>query len=200
MILDQKALSRELRKKFRSPRDAILALGLDEYKIAKRPRKSGMAFDAEMQGMSAERCAKLDAMLKDMLDPEEYARASRLMTGDDDLDEKDKSGETWDAEPVKELLRTRGMSEDDIETVLDMMPDIPGNGEGGMGRSAMQGGMGGKAPRETGGHQIGAMDRRRMHTAVLGMDAASTKRLFETFPEMRRIGQTWDGNVDRRDI
>lgn len=179
------ALGSALRRKFRTPREAMRALGLDARLLGKDNTEAEN--ERQRRSLTVEQCMELSEFLKSVVDDETFEKIDRfLKKAMDDASIEEQTGEPQDN--VRGFLKERGMADDDIQAVLDM---VPGSGENGTGKNGIFGGQGGRFsdPRP-------AMDGRR---PVLAMDAAATKRLHEDFPMLARIGQTWDGNVDRRD-
>ena len=181
-VIDRKTLSRELRKKFKSPQAAMRALGLDS-RLLLPSAHHGMAFDAarDERGLTATEVAELERLCAESMEPAALKKLTefleRKMSGETE-------GESFDAEPIRQFLNGK-MSQDDVETLMGLMP-----------KNGTEGGQGGRTGQQT--DPIGAMDRRRKQP-VLAMDARAEKEMFAMFPQMRRIGFSWDGNVDRRD-
>jgi hypothetical protein len=135
-------LGAALREKFKTPGDALKALGLDESLIKATPenlmskptRFAANALDSALKGKLAkdadishvtemldhlERAKADEGADEAASEPEKKAMEKAASAGDAEEDDKDKA---YDAEPFKAFLKEKGVNDADIAKAMDMMP------------------------------------------------------------------------------
>lgn len=113
-------------KNFKNNREKLL--GSVRNAIDGKLRK-GLALDASMEQLSKALDAFSDDMVEGIDEPAPEEKAEIMEKAAEVAPEPPKAiaepGSTYDAEPMKAFLREKGMGEDDIAKVCDMMPKAP---------------------------------------------------------------------------
>ena len=123
------ALGSALRRKFRTPREAMRALRLDARLLGKDNTEAEN--ERQRRSLTVEQCMELSEFLKSVVDDETFEKIDRfLKKAMDDASIEEQTGEPQDN--VRGFLKERGMADDDIQAVLDM---VPGSGENGTGKN-----------------------------------------------------------------
>jgi hypothetical protein len=114
------------------------------------------------------------------------AANERPLTGKDDVEEAERVGQ------FRNLLKDRGLSDEDVDSAVDLALGI-------LPKNALNGGMGGRlsgAMDSVTRHRISAIKRetfgdrdRRRPAPVLGMDRRTVDKLHEKFPGIALIGR-----------
>lgn len=182
-----------LRRRFKSPREAMEALQLDPSLINIKRLSGHMAFDAATGGSAK---AELEKILAGILDGAEFQRAQELLhsieAGDDDRGER--YAEAIDEETDEEARREqrRGMMTKvadflatekgyDEKEITDFLSDFPKTGLEHLGGALAEDLE--KVMKDRRG-PAGDARRRRAHDAQLASDAGAFVRAF---PEVARI-------------
>jgi hypothetical protein len=197
------SLGAALRAKFRTPRDAILALGLSTDLInvkhlaldaALKRGTRGRAHDAAegisrtAEGIGAaaegELRVALEEVICEALSGQEQQRALEILAQHlpagyvpreeaEDEEEADRGRREASREAMRELLKARGASDNELEELFQMIDGLDGD----LPRNGTAGGAGGRLADK-------ARDRR------LARDAAIERDFYALFPEAARLDGT----------
>ena len=195
-----------LKRKYKSPREAILRLGLDP-ELLKHPR---LAFDAHGENEHHEHPkVRFEKYLAENLQGEAFVRAQQMLHSLEDSDGKtlndydracedetdpDHHADSPDHDRdeghvenrlrrLAHVLREAGLGEDDVEEAVELARRDYKKNNWNLPRNATKGGIGGRFS-EASDHRKMSRDARKRK---LGRDAANRRDFYARFPQARRL-------------
>jgi len=200
-----------LKRKYKSPREAILRLGLDP-ELLKHPR---LAFDAHGENEHHEHPkVRFEKYLAENLQGEAFVRAQQMLHSLEDSDGKtlndyDRACED-ETDPdhhgrqenphddrdeghvenrlrrLAHVLREAGLGEDDVEEAVELARRDYKKNNWNLPRNATKGGIGGRFS-EASDHRKMSRDARKRKLGRDGRDAANKRDFYARFPQARRL-------------